>query len=486
MLAPVLARQYLSAEVVTLSGVMSRVWRRHRWLSPVFRLLAPMHLLFAETGTNIPTTLRITPALDGRDRPLQRWERVFSFPGVDRHFDGLVAWDEGLGQAAERIGPGGVLYSPFRLHVRPGGLLVAARGLRLRVAGRVIHLPRLIGASVMVDQEADPNDADALHVSLTISHPVLGPFFGYEGTLRLSTSAAPPRIRDGCLLDACARPRQHDTNAYHVSAKGRAPVVLDRLLDLVPKHPVGMVTDYRVVALLNYAVHPDVLRRLIPAPLELDVVHDRGFVTVVCADMVRMRPSPMPRLVGITYDQVVYRVPVRYRDEPGLFFLGSDAAQPLMVVAGAAFSMFRVRLSKTRITDAGDRVTVDVFGRRPGVDLHAYLKLEPPGTNLPDFSAFGSRAEAQSFLVDRFVAFVPGVGGRPMRRVRVQRGIWDVLLPSTTDIRSDLLDGSTDFPAGSGRLDNTFVARGIPYRWYAAEFESSPGKWQRPGFSLAD
>jgi hypothetical protein len=157
-----------------------------------------------------------------------------------------------------------------------------------------------------------------------------------------------------------------------------------------------------------------------------------------------------------------------------------------MVAAGAAFSMFRVRLSKTRITDAGDRVSIDVFGTRPGVDFHAYLKIDPPATNIPGSSAFGSKAEAQSFLVDRFVAFVPGVGGRPMRRVRVKRGTWDVVLPSTTDVRSDLLDDSTDFPAGSAGLDNTFVARGIPYRWYAAEFERSPGEWQRPRLSLPD
>ncbi len=120
-----------------------------------------------------------------------------------------------------------------------------------------------------------------------------------------------------------------------------------------------MTTDYRTVASFNYAVAPEVLRRLVHAPLELDLVHDHGYVTVVCADMVRMRPAPLPKALGITYDQVVYRVPVRYRDQAGLFFLGSDAGNALMVAAGAAFSMFGVRFSKTKITDAGNRVTVD-------------------------------------------------------------------------------------------------------------------------------
>jgi hypothetical protein len=73
-----------------------------------------------------------------------------------------------------------------------------------------------------------------------------------------------------------------------------------------------------------------------------------------------------------------------------------------------------------------------------------------------------------------------------MRRVRVRRGSWEVLLPSTTDIRSDVLDGSSDFPAGSALLDNVLVARDIPYHWYAAEVEQTPGQWRRPRLSLPD
>ncbi len=37
--------------------------------------------------------------------------------------------------------------------------------------------------------------------------------------------------------------------------------MIDRLLDLAPKHPGGMTTDYRTVASFNYAVAPEILRR---------------------------------------------------------------------------------------------------------------------------------------------------------------------------------------------------------------------------------
>jgi hypothetical protein len=64
-----------------------------------------------------------------------------------------------------------------------------------------------------------------------------------------------------------------------------------------------------------------------------------------------------------------------------------------------------------------------------------------------------------------------------MHRVRVRRGTWDILLPSRTDVRSDLLDASSDFPLGSTTLDHTMVARRIPYRWYALEDERPNGEW---------
>ncbi len=86
-----------------------------------------------------------------------------------------------------------------------------------------------------------------------------------------------------------------------------------------------MTTDYRTVASFNYAVAPEVLRRLVHAPLELDLVHDHGYVTVVCADMVRMRPAPLPKALGITYDQVVYRCPFATATRPAC---SSSAAMP--------------------------------------------------------------------------------------------------------------------------------------------------------------
>jgi hypothetical protein len=139
----------------------------------------------------------------------------------------------------------------------------------------------------------------------------------------------------------------------------------------------------------------------------------------------------------ITYDQVVYRVPVRYRDQPGLLFLGSDAGNALMVAAGAAFSMFDVRLSKTQITDAVDGSLWTSSGHAPSTSTPLEGLAGSPC--LARGVGVVSKSEAQSFLVDRFVAFVPGAEGGPMRRVRERRGTWTVHLSSVIDVGSDIL-----------------------------------------------
>src|SRR5947209_1523356 len=65
---------------VVLEGTMDRIWRRHSWLWPLFRLFALADMLFPETGTAIPTTNTITAHRQADGRVYHRWNRTFGFP----------------------------------------------------------------------------------------------------------------------------------------------------------------------------------------------------------------------------------------------------------------------------------------------------------------------------------------------------------------------------------------------------------------------
>ena len=184
LLAPALQTQFLTSEgVVTLSGEMTRVWRRQRWLAPAFRVMAPLHILFAETGRDVPMTLTIRPSRDRAGRPIQRWEREFRFPEGIRRFDATLSYDPDLGQTVERTGPNGMFESVWRTLVVPSGLIIEAEGLRLRIGSRRVRLPRVLGVTVRVEERIDAEHLDRISVNLSLTHSVLGALFGYEGVV---------------------------------------------------------------------------------------------------------------------------------------------------------------------------------------------------------------------------------------------------------------------------------------------------------------
>ena len=55
------------------------------------------------------------------------------------------------------------------------------------------------------------------------------------------------------------------------------------------------------------------MARALPPPLEPDVFAGRAWLSVVIAEMQDMRPAAVPRALGITYNQIVYRAVVRHR-----------------------------------------------------------------------------------------------------------------------------------------------------------------------------
>lgn len=239
-----------------------------------------------------------------------------------------------------------------------------------------------------------------------------------------------------------------------------------RLGAVAPKHPLPMRTVFRNCFLVNFAMTPETLARVLPPPLEPDVAHGRAFLSVVIADMDRMRPAMLPAWCGISYRQVVYRAVVRCGAERGVHFLRSDADNPFMVFMGNLLSFFefhdaRIVAERTPrahhvdlATEAGDRAAI-----------HASFDLAGASRAAPPDSVFGSLAEAQQFLVELYAAFRPRPGRRGVDTVRIRRGAWNISFVGAPRARFEFMDGSAAFPAGSTRLDSIMYVEDIEYYW---------------------
>jgi hypothetical protein len=238
---------------------------------------------------------------------------------------------------------------------------------------------------------------------------------------------------------------------------------------MIPKHPVPMTTVFRECFLVNFAVQPEVMRRLLPGPIEPDLFEGEAYLSIVIADMEKMRPAFLPRFLGVTYNQVVYRAVVRCRGEAGVHFLRSDADDALMSLAGDWLTFFRFHHSRVAIRHERRHLHFDLTTPGHCADIHASFDLGSARQALPPGSRFKTLAEAQDFLVELFAAFAHDPFTQHTSRVRIKRGEWKIAVVDDRRAHYPFMQDGPLFPAGCARLDSIFYVKDLPYYWHTLE-----------------
>src|SRR5947209_7855032 len=132
-----------------------------------------------------------------------------------------------------------------------------------------------------------------------------------------------------------------------------------------------MRTVFRSCFLVNFGVDPAVMRGALPDPLEPDLYREEAYLSIVIAAMERMRPVFVPRCLGTTYHQVVYRAVVRCHGERGVYFFRSDADHRFMSAAGNLFTFFRFHYSPMAVRKDQGRLHFEVH---PAPGNHASIQ----------------------------------------------------------------------------------------------------------------
>lgn len=253
-----------------------------------------------------------------------------------------------------------------------------------------------------------------------------------------------------------------------VEALGERPYSVGTRVASMPKHPLPMRTVFRRCFLANFAVDPETMRRAIPTPIEPDLHNGEAYVSVVIAEMERMRPAFLPRAFGVTYTQVVYRAVVRCSGERGVYFLRSDADNRLMCAFGNWLTFFRFHLADANWRDEAGRVLLDIASTAKNADIHATYDVAGATQALPKFSRFGSLNEAKTFLVELYSAFGRDTRGHTSR-VRIDRGAWDVAVVDDSRAEYAFMKSGQPFANTEARLDSVFYVRDLPYYWHTLE-----------------
>lgn len=166
-----------------------------------------------------------------------------------------------------------------------------------------------------------------------------------------------------------------------------------------PDAKVAGTQRWRELLFLHWTFPLDVVRSLVPAPLELDTWDGRAWIGLVPFVMRDIRSAWMPRSFGLDFLETNVRTYVHHRGVPGVYFFSLDASSRLAVkVARSLWHLpyFHAAMETAR---AGDTITYRSTrkrGDRPYVDA-AYQLGEPLGASPP--------GTLEHFLLERYVLF---------------------------------------------------------------------------------
>jgi uncharacterized protein YqjF (DUF2071 family) len=162
----------------------------------------------------------------------------------------------------------------------------------------------------------------------------------------------------------------------------------------------------------HWAVAPDELRSLVPAPLELDTRDGRAWLGITPFRVGGLRPRGGPPLPWLSYfPELNVRTYVTWDGKPGIWFFSLDAARRSAVAAarrGYRLPYFHARMSAHV---AGDRVSyasTRLSASGPPAELRGRYAASGPRLPVADGSL-------ERWLAERYCLYVVDEHGRPLR-----------------------------------------------------------------------
>ena len=173
------------------------------------------------------------------------------------------------------------------------------------------------------------------------------------------------------------------------------------------RRPLDRLAGYqqwRSLLFLHWPMPVDLLRRLVPAALTLDLYEGTAYVGVVPFAMQAVRPWWISPRLALRFLETNVRTYVLYRDRPGVYFFSLDASSRLAVAGARTGWGLPYHFARMSLVRSENEFTSFTQRRSNGAVHHARYRVgEALGASEP--------GTLQHFLLERYLLFVQR-GGR--------------------------------------------------------------------------
>lgn len=221
---------------------------------------------------------------------------------------------------------------------------------------------------------------------------------------------------------------------------------------------------------INYAVEPDRLSAVLPAPLQPEIFKGTAWVQLLMSSLRDMRPQGLGSLFGVNFYQVSYRAAVTYRNAEGDlrrggYFVRSDTNHAVMRAVGNTLVEFKFHefgAADMLMVRDGEQLTVGIDAEVPSGRLIGVFDTRP--TEPPPDSVWSSLAELQRPLVECYDAYGVDADAGYLYTLTIDRDPWNARFVEPLELYSEYFDTG---PLGDGaaRLDSVLHIPRCAYRW---------------------
>lgn len=226
------------------------------------------------------------------------------------------------------------------------------------------------------------------------------------------------------------------------------------------------IIDRRI--LVNYRVHSEALRTVLPAPFEPKIVQDHGMGGICLIRLKHIRPKVIPFSVGISSENAAHRIAVEWTDggtrREGVYIPRRDTSSWLNTLAGGRLFPGTHHHASFDVSEEDDRYAVSMKADDGSTHLHAVGRVTD---RLPSSSIFDSVGAASSFFERGSVGYSAAPESGHFDGLELRCLNWDVEPLDVEDVSSSFFDDPELFPPGTATFDCALLMRGIDHEWHS-------------------
>ena len=222
--------------------------------------------------------------------------------------------------------------------------------------------------------------------------------------------------------------------------------------------------------LVNYHVDPEVMARLVPAPMRPQLVQGRAVAGICLIRLKHIRPRFIPWGIGIGSENAAHRIAVEWDQNgatrQGVYIPRRDTSSRLNAWVGGRLFPGEHHHARFRVAESAERLEVELTSDDGQVRVHV---LGEVADRLPKGSLFASVAEASAFFEAGSLGYSATSDDLRFDGLELRCQGWQVTPMAVEQVASSYFEDPAHFPPGTIQFDHALLMRGIVHEGHARE-----------------